>query len=605
MPDPWGIIDGFHDALGDYHATDDATRSALLGAMGVDPVNAAAPVPPRLRVLRAGETHASRGAGEIVLEDGTILKVEGSFPPDLPVGYHTFRGNAERPETVIVSPPACYFPDELRVWGFAAQLYAVRSSMSWGVGDLADLRALASWAKDLGAGLLMLSPLCASVCASPHVRPYSPCSRLYRNLLYLRVEEIPGAAQDPDIEPLRATARRMNGTRRIDYDVVVETKSRALDRLWSRFGGSLAFDRYCRDEGAPLRRFAVFCALAERLGVGWRRWPEEYRRPDSAAVERFAVECADRVRFRQWLQWLLDAQMLAASREIPLMADLPVGFDPDGADAWAYQDVLALGASIGAPPDDFNPNGQEWGLPPFVPHKLRAAAYRPIIETVRANLRHASALRIDHVMGLSRLYWIPATATAGTYVRYPFEELLAVLAVESQRARAWILGEDLGTVEDAVRARLAESRIPSYRLAFFENAHPSEYPALSFAAVTTHDLPTFTGLWSGEELLMRSEIGIPTHERALSSMRERLKRIAGLDDAVAAEDAAVGVHAVLARSPAAVVMATLEDALGIPDPPNRPGTITQWPNWSLALPQTLEEIRRHDRPRRLAAAMKR
>jgi 4-alpha-glucanotransferase len=523
----------------------------------------------------------------------------------LPIGYHTFQGT--EPETVIVSPPTCYFPDSLRAWGWAAQLYALRSTTSWGMGDLTDLRALGSWSKNLGAGLLMLSPLCASACASPQVHPYSPCSRLYRNLLYLGIEAIPHASQDPEIARLRAAAQRPMGERRIDYGLVFETKSRALERLWSRFGASPAFDHYCRDEGEPLRRFAVFCALTERLGTGWRSWPEEYRSPGSAAVERFAVECADRVRYRQWIQWLLDEQLRTAAREIPLMIDLPVSFDPDGADAWAYQDILASNARIGAPPDDFNPHGQDWGLPPFVPHKLRAAAYRPFIETLRINLRHASALRIDHVMGLSRLYWIPqdSPATAGTYVRYPFEELLAVLAVESHRARTWILGEDLGTVEDIVRERLAASRIPSYRLAFFENAHPSEYPILSFAAVTTHDLPTLAGLWSGVERRVRGEIGIPLNESALTSMRERLKRLGGLADAATNDDASVGIHAALARSPAAVVMATLEDALGVLEPPNRPGTTNEWPNWSLALPLTLEEIRRQSLPRKLAEALRR
>jgi 4-alpha-glucanotransferase len=607
LSDPWGIIDGFHDALGAYHATDSATRSALLAAMGVDPENASAPPPPRLRVLRAGDAHASSNAGEISLEDGTILQIESAFPPDLPIGYHTFRADGQEPETVIVSPQACYFPESLRAWGFAAQLYAVRSSMSWGMGDLSDLRALSSWSKDLGAGLIMLGPLCASVCASPHVRPYSPCSRLYRNLLYLRIEEIPGAAQDPDLERLRAAAQRMNGARRIDYDVIIDAKSRALERLWPRFGGSPDFDRYCRDEGAPLDSFAVFCALAEQLGGGWRLWPAEYRHPDSAAVKRFAVERSDRVRFRKWIQWLLDEQLRAAACELPLMVDLPVGFDPDGADAWAYQDVLALDARIGAPPDDFNPRGQAWGLPPFVPHKLRAAAYRPFIETLRANLRHASALRIDHVMGLSRLYWIPldSPAAAGTYVRYPFDELLAVLAVESHRARTWILGEDLGTVEDEVRARLAASRVPSYRLAYFENTPPWQYPPLSFAAVTTHDLPTLAGLWSGEELRMRREIGVPTHENALEAMRERLKRLAELQDDASYEEAVARIHAALARSPAAVVMATLEDALGVSAPPNRPGTTNEWPNWSLALPLPIEEIRRQSLPRKLAEALRR
>jgi 4-alpha-glucanotransferase len=453
----------------------------------------------------------------------------------------------------------------------------------------------------------MVSPLCASMCGASRIHPYSPCSRVFRNLLYLRIEEIPGARQAPEIAQLSSDALRLNQERNIDYQAIINLKLRAIELLWSRFGGDERFERYCRSEGVSLRRFAIFNALVERHGAGWRRWPEEYRHPKSPAVERFASENEDRVRFRQWIQWLIDEQLREAATTLPLMMDLPIGFDPDGADAWAYQDLLAFGARIGAPPDDFNPNGQEWGLPPFIPHKLRASGYRPFIETVRASLRHASALRIDHVMGLSRLYWVPEgrSPREGTYIRYSFEEQLAVLAVESHRARAWILGEDLGTVEDHVRERLAACRIPSYRLACFEQRLPRDYPPLSFAAVTTHDLPTLAGLLNGRELEMRRTIGIPPHEEALKAMRARMDRLTENQAAAAHDDALVDIYRSLAHAPSAVVVATLEDALAVNEPPNRPGTTHEWPNWSLALPLMLDEISRHDLPRRLAAALKR
>jgi 4-alpha-glucanotransferase len=574
--------------------------------MGIE-ADAPGPVPAPMRVVYEGDRAPIDGAVTIDLEDGAVLHAGDTLPADLPPGYHTLRTDKDELQTIIVAPRACYFPDMPRAWGLSLQLYATRSMMSWGMGDLKDLRDVADWSKDLGAGLLMVSPLCASICSSPQVQPYSPCSRLYRNALYLRIEEIPGAAEMAEIAELGATARRLNDERHIDYEAVFDLKNRALERLWTRFGGAASFDCYCHEEGEPLDRFATFCALTERFGIRWSQWPQEFRHPASAAVERFSAENAERVRFRKWIQWLLDEQIRATASRQSLMMDLPIGFDPEGADAWSYQDLIAFDARIGAPPDDFNPNGQEWGLPPFIPHKLRGAAYRPLIETLRANLRHAGALRIDHVMGLSRLYWVlrESSSREGTYVQYPLEEMLAILAIESHRAHAWILGEDLGTVEDIVRARLVACRIPSYRLAYFENTPPHDYPPLSFAAVATHDLPTLAGLWSGEELRVRYSIGVSPHENSLAAMRARLAQIASLPEDAPIEEATMKVHAALARSPASFVVATLEDALGVREPPNRPGTTREWPNWSLALPLSLEEIRRHELPIRLAEALKR
>jgi 4-alpha-glucanotransferase len=260
---------------------------------------------------------------------------------------------------------------------------------------------------------------------------------------------------------------------------------------------------------------------------------------------------------------------------------------------------------IGAPPDEFNANGQSWGLPPFVPHRLAALDYEPYIQTLRAALRHARALRIDHVMGLFRLFWVPlgAAATDGTYVRYPSDHLLAIAAVESHRARAAIIGEDLGTVEPGVREELAACGMPSYRLLWFDGTPPSEFPAQSLAAVTTHDLPTIAGVWTGDEGRMQRSIGLAPHEQRLREMRTRLVSVAGVADDAALEDVIVRVHAALGQAPSSLVTATLEDALGVSEPPNRPGTHREWPNWSLALPFTLDEIERHPRVRAVAQAL--
>ena len=444
--DMWGIDDGYEDALGVWRETPAATRSALLAAMGVDPAQSGPPPESPVRVLRPGQALPLDKPAELRLEDGTALRVDAALPPDLPLGYHELRAlDGGATVRIIVSPGRCYLPADWHTWGWAVQLYALRSAESWGIGDLGDLRRLGQWsATDLGAGILLINPLHAVTPVIPQQpSPYFPSSRRFRNVLYLRIEEVPGAAEAGiELEPLAAAGRALNRQRYIDRDAIFRLKMQALDRLWSRFGGDPAFDRYCHEQGDALQQFAIFCALAEHYGRGWQAWPAEYRRPDAPAVARFAAERADRVRFHQWLQWLLDAQLARAAAELPVMQDLPIGVDPNGADAWAWQDVLATDVTVGAPPDKYNTLGQDWGLPPFIPHKLRAAAYEPFRQTIRATLRHAGGLRIDHVMGLFRLYWIPQglDPSLGAYVRYAADELLAIVTLESQRARPWSWG---------------------------------------------------------------------------------------------------------------------------------------------------------------------
>ena len=317
----------------------------------------------------------------------------------------------------------------------------------------------------------------------------------------------------------------------------------------------------------------------------------ELRRPDTAAVHTFARQRADRVRFHAWLQWLLDSQ-LAAAATLPVVEDLAVGFDPGGADAWAWQDLLALDVRVGAPPDEFNTQGQDWGLPPFIPWKLRAAGYEPFVQTIRTSLRHAGGLRVDHVMGLFRLFWIPLDGgqAAGAYVRYPASDLLDILALESHRAGAFVVGEDLGTVEDAVRQELAERQILSYRLLWFEPDSPERYPHQALAAVTTHDLPTIAGVWTGADLVAQREIGLAPNEDGQAELHRRLGQRADVEADASVADVTTGAYRALARAPSRVLMATLDDALGVAERPNMPGTTDQWPNWSLALPTPLEDV---------------
>jgi 4-alpha-glucanotransferase len=580
-----------------------------MGATAETPPPAGGPL-----VHRRGQPPpAVEGAVELALEEGTVLRPEGGLPPDLPLGYHQIRPLDGRPSVrLVVAPARCHLPEGLRAWGWAVQLYALRSRRSWGIGDLADLRRLADWSgATLGARAVVLNPLHAALPLVPQEpSPYFPSSRRYRNPLYLSVEEVPGAAEAGlDMERLGAAGRALNGARRIDRDAVLRLKMAALGALWTP-GAAAApgFAAFRRREGRGLEEFAVFCVLAERHGSGWRRWPAEHRHPASPAVARLAAEERERVAFHAWLQWLLDEQLARAGRAVRLVTDLAIGFDGEGADAWAWQDVLARDVTVGAPPDDFALDGQDWGLPPFVPHRLRAAGYGPFVETVRAGLRHAGGMRVDHVMGLFRLFWVPGGATArnGAYVRYPTDDLLAILALESERAGALVIGEDLGTVAPGVRERLLAERILSTRVLWFEPGPPAGYPGLSLAAVTTHDLPTVRGLWTGSDLREQEAVGVEPNVSGMVALRARLRELTGLPDGAPSAALALAIHRRLAEAPSVLVTATLEDALGVAERPNLPGTtIRRRPNWSLALPETIEEIEDDPRPKALAAILER
>lgn len=608
--DAWGLVHGYHDMHGAWHETSPETRAAIHAAMGVTSPDGP-PDPAPIRVLQQGEAPPLSGPAELTLEDGTVLRMDGALPPDVPPGYHALRLLADgKTSRLIVSPGSCLLPPGLRAWGWALQLYALRSAASWGIGDLADLRALARWsAGELGAGFLLVNPLVATTPTTPQqASPYSPSSRRYLNPLYLRIEEVPGATEAGlDLEALATAGRALNGVRCIDRDAVFRLKTAALNRLWARFPGDPGFERYCGEQGKGLREFATFCALAESHGPRWRAWPAAFRRPDAPAVTRFAADQAARVRFHQWLQWLLDLQFARAAAEIRLMPDLPVGVHPDGADAWAWQDVLAQGVSVGSPPDNFNTQGQDWGLPPFIPHKLRAAWYEPFVQTLRAALRHAGGLRIDHIMGFFRLFWIPwgTRPVDGAYVRYPARDLLAIVALESHRAGAVIVGEDLGTVEPGVREELAAQQILSIRLLWFEPGAPARYPRMALAAVTTHDLPTIAGLWSGTDLQEQYAVGLKPNEAGTRALRERLGTLTGVPDDADVREVVLRTHRLLAEAPSMLITATLEDALAIAERPNMPGTSTERPNWSLALPVPLEALQAHPLPRAVAEVLAR
>lgn len=593
--DAWGIDDGYEDAMDQWHPTPEATRLAALAAMGADPSASAPSTNDGPRVVTQG-TPSQIGPGVLTLEDGTELQVTGALPKDLPLGYHKFSGqSSDNVQSVVVTPKACYLPENLRTWGWAAQLYAVRSRSSWGMGDLADLRDLAEWSAGQGAGILLVNPINAvTPIPGQQPSPYYPTTRRYRNPLYLRIEEVPRAAEaGVDVEKLANAGRQLNADRRIDREEVFRLKDEALRKIWAISQENPGHRRFCEEGAESLREYATFCVLAEAFRHDWRSWPAEYRRPDSPAVKTFAEKNASGVDYHCWLQWLLSEQLAAASNSIRVMQDLPIGVDPGGADAWAWQDVLAKDVSVGAPPDIYNSAGQNWGLPPFVPHKLRAADYIPFIETIRSALHHAGGLRIDHVMGMFRLFWIPhgMGAGEGTFVRYPADDLLGIIALESHRAGAFIVGEDLGTVEPHVREKLADRKILSYRLLWFEEEPPATYPELALAAVTTHDLPTIAGLWTGSDLLAEESAGKTPNREALGKIKKQLSEMIHVDASADTNEVIEKTHQLLAQAPSRVVTATLDDAIAVEERPNMPGTVSEWPNWSIALPKSLEDIK--------------
>ena len=562
-----------------------------------------------LQILRIGEKFRLARPVILNLEDGSTQDCAKELPPDLPVGYHTLIDPRNGRQTrLIVSPQQCYLPASLRAWGWAIQLYALRSKVSWGMGDLGDLRDFARWAsKKLRCNFILSNPLGAATPLLPQqASPYCPGSRRFWNPLYLRIEDVPGARQaHPSLARLAGLGHALNEQRLIERDKVLRLKMSVLKKIWHRFNGNPDFEDFCRKQGQPLEQFAKFCALAEHFESGWRNWPKAFKRPDSPAVAQFAGKNSKRVAFHQWLQWLLNEQLTRAAKELPIMQDLPIGIDPDGADAWCWQDMLAMGMTVGAPPDAFNTQGQNWGLPPFIPHRLRESGYVPFRQTIQAAMRLGGGLRIDHVMGLFRLYWIPAHAppSDGAYVHYRADELLAILAIESHRAKAVVVGEDLGTVDPKMRTALKRRNILSYRLLWFESAPVNKFPRQALASVTTHDLFTIAGLWNGSDLANQKKLGLQPNEKGTHKILKRLQAALRLPANASVSDAIVKTYELLSKAPSMLKVAAIDDALAVEERPNMPGTQTTWPNWCLGLPAPLESIQKDKLIKRISKAM--
>lgn len=606
--------------------------------------------------------------------DGTMIERRAlEIPMPTRPGYHRLRiagssveeacGGSEGPGIpVIVFPQRSHFPRRKgvgrRAWSIGTQLYSLRSKQNWGVGDFTDLRQLLGVAARLGADAVGLNPLHALFPGNPErISPYSPSDRRFVSMLYIDVEAVPDFAECEPAKDLLGNAemrRRLEAARAtpfVDYPEVVALKLQALELVFGSFrlhhldgerhGAAsergAAFRRFQRAGGSTLRHLGVFQALSEHFGPGrsWEQWPDAFHDCDSAEVASFAADHRDRVDFYHYLQWQAEGQLRAATQAardagmgIGLFHDLALAADRAGAETWMNRRFIAREVSLGAPPDEWNHHGQDWGLPAYNPHALRAAAYAPFAEILHANMGHGGALRIDHVMALERTYWIPRGADPrdGGYVRSPVADLIGVLALESVRHKCVVIGEDLGTLPEGFSARINAARILSYRVLYFtRDAHggflaPRRFPSSALVAISTHDLATFRGFWSGRDLDVRAELGLYVSKETETAARERraqerrsligaFKREGLLPASFPDEPGTFSFELLraalrfLARTPAMLLTMHLIDALGEENQVNLPGTVEGYPNWRRKIRMNLEELEGDAQLRALAAAV--
>lgn len=650
-----GVITVYHDVSGTRHEASPGALAAVLAALDLDASsddavraslrtldddNWEVPLPPAsvlwqggastLGVVRAAALGGAALAWQIELEDGSHrrgaidaaavidaragqVRVALPLPGDLPAGYHRLHIDGAS-VTLIVAPTRCWLPaatpQDGRCWGVACQLYALRAADDWGIGDFAALAALCEHAAGHGAALVGINPLHALFAARAEAAsPYSPSSRHFLNPLYIAIPAVPEfatctALQEHLRDPAwQAELARLRALPAVDYSAVGALKESALALLFATFEAlpathprRRAYDTFCAAGGSALASFAAFEA--------WQLHHPDTQPPPAHALQDFASSAAALCRQRAWLQFEADRQLEAAAGAMRaqghpgLYRDLAVGAAADGADLWMHPELFCRGTRIGAPPDPLGPRGQDWGLPPLNPRRLRALAFRPWIELLRANMRHAGALRIDHVMALQQLFWIPPAheAADGLYVRYPCDELLAILCLESQRQRCMVIGEDLGTVPAGFRERMAAAGVLSYRLLYFERwesglfKRPETYPELAVATPTSHDAAPLAGFLHGTDIALRHGAGAHTPGSSAEGDREaRSRDLHMLADALRDQglptpdgDSTAFIaacHAYLARSPAMVLMLNADDLAAETLPVNLPGTVDEYPNW--------------------------
>jgi 4-alpha-glucanotransferase len=586
------------------------------------------------------------------LEDGTVrtgnATISGKLTTDdtpklaldnVPFGYHRLEVDGfEGSSSLIVTPGQCclpdHFADDEKSWGVSLQLYLLRSQHNWGIGDFSDLAALAEQLGSMDCDVLGLNPLHQMFLDEPEqASPYSPTDRQFLNVLNIDVIAIPELAQSAAAQALVQTPaflRRLEqcrAARQVDYAMACSLKLEALLLTYQSFLSEATAQRradceaFIADAGEPLRRSSIFQALRSHFhgqnghAAGSETWPEEFRSPTSSAVAEFARTHETEIGFLEWLQWIADQQLKAASdraaaagMRIGLYRDLAVGCDRSGGELWSDPDAFLKGVLVGAPPDILNPAGQNWGLPPFNPASLVERAFAPFINLVRANMRYAGGLRIDHVMGLQRLYCIPEGCSPldGAYVNYPIDDLIGILALESHRHRCLVVGEDLGTVPEGFRERMADANILSYRVTFFEQREDGcyvpadQYPELSVSVAGSHDLPTLKNWLEGDDIDLRASLGLYPSENETQTQRDfRASQKSAIFDRLKLDTSSEikaftdAVHGFLGKTSSMLAMAQLDDLVGEADPVNVPGTSTEHANWRRKYAVELEQIARH------------
>lgn len=573
------------------------------------------------------------------------------LPNTIPTGYHKLRisiGNRQAQSQLIIAPPHAYLPTELgdnskRVWGIATQVYALRGDDDTGIGDFTALHQLCKHVAKNNGDVVGLSPLHTLFVNDPsRVSPYAPSSRLFINMALVDLEHVIGFSncppaqarlREPEVESQLKLARN---AQYVDYPTVVQVKREIFQLLFEHFQTqhlsgpntpeSQDFENFIREGGDALLGFAAFEALQDKFdGLTPSQWPKDFQTISSTGSQAFIQEHQDRVQFYQFVQWQADRQLLSIAASckndgmlIGLYRDLAVGAVSDGADVWMEPDVFVSNINIGAPPDAFSETGQDWGIPPLHPINLKETAYRPFIDMLRANMRHAGAIRIDHAMWLQHVFWIPngETGQNGAYVSYPMDDLFNILALESHRNRCVVIGEDLGTVPSGFRERMEQENVLSYRLMMFERhpdglfKRPDTYPPLSLATPASHDLPPISGFWAERDIDTALELGLIDNEEGLDAARQarQLDRevlIAALADQgllspefpataeLSSDQSEIlisAIHAFMGKTPSAICMVNLEDVLSLQSRINLPGTVDEHPNWRHRIPMNIEAI---------------
>jgi len=666
-----GIAVDYINAKGEREVISQQTRQKLLVAMNA--LQPAAPAPlPACQVLRqqreqslliAGsgeyqwhfhtekgkESHGRISAGEVL-----------SLPSRLPNGYHQLllsQGKKQWLCRVIIAPKRCYEPAALKrnekLWGACIQLYTLRSEQNWGMGDFGDLKRMVGEVAQRGGAFIGLNPIHALYPSAPeNASPYSPSSRRWLNVMYIDVAALPDFQQSQQAQfwwqqdatqHTLATAREADW---VDYGRIGALKMTGLRYAWQHFSQRSSedetlqqFEQFITGGGESLFYQAAYDALHAAMLQkdaslwGWPVWPEAWQQGDSDAVQQFCLQHSDEVRFWQWLQWLAHVQFdecwqFSQQQAMPigLYRDLAVGVAEGGSETWCDRELYCLKASVGAPPDILGPLGQNWGLPPMDPHVMAARGYQPFIDLLRANMASCGALRIDHVMSLLRLWWIPygETANFGAYVSYPVDDLMAILALESERHQCMVIGEDLGTVPAEIVGKLRDSGIYSWKVLYFEQQDqntyraPSAWPRQSMASATTHDLPTLRGFWSDGDLTLGETLGLYPDKGVLKGLfQDRARQKQALLEALhrygcvpkgyakRAEKREMdttlnrGMHRFIADSNSALLGLQPEDWLDMAKPVNIPGTTDQYPNWRRKLSVSIQEMFADDGVNRL------